>query len=1463
MVGAVAVGHGEGHGDHAALAGAVDGAQAAGHADVRHVAHAHLLVLFLAVHLDLQVLQLLGLQLAVGGVGDEHAVFPAVEGHLGDLRAARHLLGDELEHLGGGEALVDGLLLVHLDAQLRHGVLQAVVHLRGALGLPGELRHVAGDLLQGLQVLAGDLGGDAAAGEHGDVHGAGLHGQVRAQLLADGADVGGDVGVPAAGGFVYHYIVGHAARSGEAGEHAATAAHQAHGLHALHGHHAVHDLHGLVLLLLVGHLRGEGEVRAHLAGVHLGHEGDAHLRHLQRREGQHADGRQQHQRLHPQCRAEQAGVGLLDRAEDAVLPGLGVAHQERAHGRHHRHGHQQRGQQRVGDGQAHVGKQVAGHALHEHDGQEHADGGQRGGEQRAGDRLHALHAGPQQGHALLVVEAVDVLDGHDGVVHQHADAQAQAAQGQHVQRDAGEVHAHEGDDHADGDGEGHGNGGPEIHQEQEQDQYGQPAAGEQVVQHRVHDDLDVLALVHQVHDVKVAVGGHQRVGAVQDGLGHVGGGVGGLLVEGQQDAVGAVQLGEHLVPVVRQLHAGHVQQAHLVDGIQSQLEQLHAPQGVQGVKLVAHAHQHLLVLRVVDVAGGHGEVLGPDEAGHHLGGHHAVQPRVLQGFVPLVVELLAGLGQLRLALLEHLGGLGEAAVGLLAGGLQLAPGVGELGVLVDALDVAAGDDALLQLGQGGVDLGDARVDLSQTLLGLGVLGLQALRVLGHGQRLVGVGALQRVDLLLQLADLLAQVLRGQGSGGLVHQGQLGVQRVDALVQGVDLLLGLGPAGFDVRVVVAQGRQGLAAGFQVRPVVGQELLHAGDDAVQPVDLGVHGGEVALRLGELGPQVLHAGLLGGGRGEGEQGKARFRAALDGLGIGGRFPFRGKLAFFVSQRGPAAGERVGEGLGGSLVVFDGGLGIVAGGAGVVGGGFPAVRRRFSGAVRRRFNGAVRRGFGGCLCGGLCGGFGRGLGGGLGGGFGGGFHRRLGGSFIGIRSRGGDPALEGLDLLLQGLLLAVLVVQLTLGGLEGAGVRSDGGLQLGDLLLERVRVQQGQVVQVLLLAVPLGGELGDLPLQVGPGAVRDIGGGQPLGLGVAQLLLEGGKLLLQVGQLLLGRLQRLALGVVHVHQGLHALHGLGQLIPLGLQLLPLLAKLLDGGVDLGRARVDGGQGVVDLLVGLSAGPGQLAFAVGELGLAVVQLPLHLRQLRVHVLQDGAVEHVDAALLDHHVHALVDQAGGVGRGHAVQGFKGGDQLVLHIVGQGEDVHVVPGDGEDRHRQHVRVQLHGHRRANGVVPLAPQLVQSGGELDQGGVHVRAVVELHDHHGHVVPGGGGDLLHVGERGDGGLHGPGHIRLHLLRRRAHIGGVHHHIGQVHAGQQVGGHLREGDVAQHDHEYDAHDHRIGLFDAVFGKHAAPPVLRNVWKSTVTAIMAAAYELYINICSTFVISSIIYLRARFVHGV
>ena len=406
-------------------------------------------------------------------------------------------------------------------------------------------------------------------------------------------------------------------------------------------------------------------------------------------------------------------------------------------------------------------------------------------------------------------------------------------------------------------------------------------------------------------------------------------------------------------------------------------------------------------------------------------------------------------------------------------------------------------------------------------------------------------------------------------------------------------------------------------------------------------------------------------------------------------------------------------------------------------------------------------------------------------------------------------DLAGERVDALLGSSLLGLQVVQRVVGRLQFALGFRYLFVQRFDLLAQGIGIQQLQVVQVLLLAaaffvqrVPLGL---NLSASVGEGGIRQ-GGFHFSQLSLKILLLQ-----LQLGQRVGDFLQLLALRLVHVDQGLQRGDVLSQRLPLGCGFGALLGQLFDGGPDLGFGFVKAFFGFIQLLHGLALGSGELALAVGQLGLGVVQLLLHIGQFFVHVLEYGGIEHVDAALLYGDVDALLDDAGGLRRRDAVEGLEGRHQLVLHIVGKGQYVHVVPGDGEYGYGQHVRVQLHGHRRADVVAPVAPQLVQPGGDLDQRGVHVRPVVELHDDHGDVVPGRRGDLFYVVQRGEGGLHGPGQLVLHLLRRGAHVAGVHHHVGQIHAGQKVGGHMLERYDPQHDHQYDAHNDRVWLFDAV----------------------------------------------------
>ena len=364
----------------------------------------------------------------------------------------------------------------------------------------------------------------------------------------------------------------------------------------------------------------------------------------------------------------------------------------------------------------------------------------------------------------------------------------------------------------------------------------------------------------------------------------------------------------------------------------------------------------------------------------------------------------------------------------------------------------------------------------------------------------------------------------------------------------------------------------------------------------------------------------------------------------------------------------------------------------------------------------------------------------------------------------------------------------------------------------LERALVIEAQVADVILERfapadqfVALGPELEQLVGQIGVFAA-----------------LYRGQLPLQVGLPLPGGVQRsggLEYGgpviVGEIHRLRHLFGGGGQAVALADQVVPLLDEGLYGGAEVFLTVLERFFHLIEAGISHAPGDGQLSAALGELALPLVELTLHLGELFVQVLQDRGVQYVDAALFDGHVELLLDDAGGRRGGDAVERFEGGHQFVVHIVGQPEQIHIVPRDGQDRHRQHVGVQLHRHGTAYVVVERPFELIEPRGDLDERSVHVRAVVELHDDHRNVVPGPGGDLLDVRQRGEGRLHGPGDLVFGLLRRRARVGGIYHHIGQVHAGQQVRGHVLEGDIAQHQREYDAHDDRIGFFDRDFGQH------------------------------------------------
>ena len=147
-----------------------------------------------------------------------------------------------------------------------------------------------------------------------------------------------------------------------------------------------------------------------------------------------------------------------------------------------------------------------------------------------GDLLGPLNSGLLRRTRLPKAE--DVLENHDGVVHEHAHAQGQAAQGHEVQGEAAEVHEGEGGDHGDGDARGHDGGASDVPEKDEQDQDRQQAAVGQGRSHVRDGPLDVIGRVDDGNDVDLREVPVDLLELLKDGTRH-GDRVGaGLLVDG-------------------------------------------------------------------------------------------------------------------------------------------------------------------------------------------------------------------------------------------------------------------------------------------------------------------------------------------------------------------------------------------------------------------------------------------------------------------------------------------------------------------------------------------------------------------------------------------------------------------------------------------------------------------------------------------------------------------------------------------------------------------------------------------------------------------------------------------------------------------------------------------------------------------------------------------------------------------
>ena len=215
----------------------------------------------------------------------------------------------------------------------------------------------------------------------------------------------------------------------------------------------------LVGTLRHGHLGNDGLAR------HRGHHVDAHAKHTCNREHQQTHGNQQGQSLVAQEELKRTAIGIAQVLKPARLGRLHVLEHVRGDRGHKRKGHKQRRGKHISDGERKRHEQLTHETRGENRRQKHAYRGERGGHNGTRDLLGALYRSARRRNAAAA-QAVDVLQHNDGVVHEHADGQRDAAKSEDVDRETGEVHEDERAQHRERDGERHDERG--LHRLKEQ-----------------------------------------------------------------------------------------------------------------------------------------------------------------------------------------------------------------------------------------------------------------------------------------------------------------------------------------------------------------------------------------------------------------------------------------------------------------------------------------------------------------------------------------------------------------------------------------------------------------------------------------------------------------------------------------------------------------------------------------------------------------------------------------------------------------------------------------------------------------------------------------------------------------------------------------------------------------------------------------------------------------------------------
>ena len=506
----------------------------------------------------------------------EHVVFVAAFG-VAPGYLAHEVGADGVGHGSGGNAQLGELAAVVLNSDLRLLVFHREGDLRH-IGHPEQLlSELQADLAGGLEIMAADLHFDVAGGSH-HVHGH-AHGALGAcDLLELFADCILELGLAA-----LPFVHGHQPHANHSRVH--TLGEDRHEPFADPGilgdhetffgadrpldvlDHLADDLVGLLEIVADRRFHLHHDERLVILRDELGRQSHS--------EGggapeQPDQGDAHDPAMPPQNPIQSAPIPLAQSPEDSLFASraserpLGTSRPEQARCRQRDEAHRdhQRYRERKADGDGHVPEQDAGNPGHEQHGHKHADRGQgRGGHSRT-HGARTVH-GSAPAAVPLLPEPKDVLQNHDGVVHEHADGEGQPRHGQDVQGHVRLIHHGKGGDHADRNRRGHDGGAANVAQEKQQHKKGDGDSHQARRRQVAQGLVDELGLVEDRLEFDVRGRSALDLGQrVRDRLCSADGVGARLLAHHHPDGGLAVDLQNASILAERVDHLGYVLEAH-------------------------------------------------------------------------------------------------------------------------------------------------------------------------------------------------------------------------------------------------------------------------------------------------------------------------------------------------------------------------------------------------------------------------------------------------------------------------------------------------------------------------------------------------------------------------------------------------------------------------------------------------------------------------------------------------------------------------------------------------------------------------------------------------------------------------------------------------------------------------------------------------------------------------------------